>query len=128
MTNLSANFVIKLALILLLSILPSLVYLLIFQKAKKRWQTRLRRAQILTSYRQGYRDRLYRDSLSYSRSAYPVRDRRRSITKYFIGDTTCINNAHSPYIRCAINPDGPCDECVHYERLNRDRNNNQDNN
>ena len=127
MTNISANFVIKLALILILSILPSLVYLLVFQKAKKRWQTRLRRAQILTSYRQGYRDRLYRDSLNYSRSAYSVRDRRRSITKYFIGDTTCINNAHSPYIRCAINPDGPCDECIHYERHDREKDSSQGN-
>ena len=127
MTNISANFVIKLALILILSILPSLVYLLVFQKAKKRWQTRLRRAQILTSYRQGYRDRLYRDSLNYSRSTYSVRDRRRSITKYFIGDTTCINNAHSPYIRCAINPDGPCDECIHYERHDREKDSSQGN-
>ena len=114
MTNISANFVIKLALILVLSILPSLVYLLIFQKAKKRWQTRLRRAQILTTYHHSYRDRLYRDSSG--RDAYPlIRERRRAVTKYFIGDTTCVNNAHSPYIRCAINPNGPCDECVYYE-------------
>ena len=121
MTNTSISFVIKLALILVLSILPSVVYLLIFQKAKKRWQTRLRRAQVLTTYRQSYRDRLYRESFSYSRDAYPVRDRRRSITKYFIGDTTCVNNAHSPYIRCAIAPEGPCEGCVHYERQDGDR-------
>ncbi|MGB5633296.1 MAG: DUF6464 family protein [Waterburya sp.] len=117
MTNISSlDFVIKLALILIFSILPSLVYLLIFQKAKKRWQTRLRRAQILTAYHQSYRDGLHRDSYGYSRDSYPSRERRRPVTKYFIGDTTCVNNAHSPYIRCAINPDGPCDECVHYEK------------
>ncbi|MGF1590632.1 MAG: DUF6464 family protein [Pleurocapsa sp.] len=114
MTNISTNFVIKLALILLLSILPSLVYLLIFQKAKKRWQTRLRRAQILTTNH--HRGRVYRDSYSYSRDTYTLSDRRRPVTKYFIGDTTCINNAHSPYIRCAINPNGPCDGCIHYEK------------
>ena len=116
MTNISTAFVIKLALILVLSILPSLVYLLIFQKAKKRWQTRLRRAQVLTTYRQSYRDRLYRESSGYYRGdAYPVRERRRSVTKYYIGDTTCVNNAHSPYIRCAVAPEGPCEGCVHYE-------------
>ncbi len=115
MTNISANFVIKLALILLLSILPSLVYLLIFQKAKKRWQTRLRRAQILTTYNH-HRGRLYHDPYRYTRDTHPLRERRRPVTKYFIGDTTCVNNAHSPYIRCAINPEGPCDGCTHYEK------------
>ncbi|MBE9047771.1 hypothetical protein IQ255_25810 [Pleurocapsales cyanobacterium LEGE 10410] len=115
MTNISADFVIKLALILILSILPSLVYLLIFKTAKKRWQTRLRRAQILSNH-QHYRERLNRDFYSYSRQLYSESDRRRPVTKYFIGDTTCINNARSPYIRCAINPEGPCDGCVHYQK------------
>jgi hypothetical protein len=116
MANISADFVIKLALILVLSVLPSLVYLFVFQKAKKRWQARLRRAQNLNAYHYGYRDGRNRDSYSYSNDSYLLADRRRPVTKYFIGDTTCINNAHSPYIRCAINPEGPCDECVHYEK------------
>lgn len=112
----SLSFVIKLALILILSILPSLVYLLIFQKAKKRWQTRLRRDQILTEYRDHhYRDRGYYDTYDYNRDASRLREDRPPVTKYFIGDTSCVNNAHSPYIRCAVNPEGPCTECVHYE-------------
>ena len=116
MTNNSDDFVIQLALILILSILPSLVYLLVFQKAKKRWQTRLRRAQIITAYHQNDQDRIHHDAYGYSRDAYSLRESHRPVTKYFIGDTTCINNAHSPYIRCAINPDGPCDQCTHYEK------------
>ncbi|MDJ1184196.1 DUF6464 family protein [Roseofilum casamattae] len=32
-----------------------------------------------------------------------------------IGDTTCQYNARSPYLRCAINPMGPCEQCCHYE-------------
>ncbi|WP_202895402.1 DUF6464 family protein [Iningainema tapete] len=32
-----------------------------------------------------------------------------------IGDTSCQYNARSPYIRCAINPCGPCEGCIHYE-------------
>ncbi len=35
-----------------------------------------------------------------------------------IGDRTCKYNAHSPYIRCAVNPDvDTCEGCRHYEPL-----------
>ena len=110
-----SDFVIKLALILLLSILPSLVYLLIFRKAKERWQTRLRRAQFITT---NYHPERSLDRIDgYNHDTYPLySDRRRPVTKYFIGDTSCINNAQSPYIRCAINPEGPCEECSHYQK------------
>lgn len=33
---------------------------------------------------------------------------------YMIGDITCDLNARSPYLRCAINPFGPCDGCSTY--------------
>jgi Family of unknown function (DUF6464) len=33
-----------------------------------------------------------------------------------IGDLSCTYNARSPYIRCAINPDGLCQDCRHYHR------------
>ncbi len=115
MTTNLADFVIKLALILLLSILPSVIYLLIFRRAKERWQTRLRRAQNITNYY--YQGQYSRNADSDRHDFDPLGgDRRRPATKYFIGDTSCINNAQSPYIRCAINPEGPCDECVHYEK------------
>lgn len=32
-----------------------------------------------------------------------------------IGDITCRLNAHSPYLRCAVNPPGPCESCRAYE-------------
>ena len=118
MTTYFFDFVIRLALILLLSILPSLVYLLIFRRAKERWQMRLRRAQVATNSH--YRDRLYRDNYGQERGFDSVySDRRTPITKYFIGDTSCVNNAQSPYLRCAINPEGPCDECPHFEKRDR---------
>ena len=109
MTNYSTDFVIKLVLILSLSALPSLAYLLIFRRAKERWQMRLRRAQILTTYQPQTRTRY---NLNYDES-YAITNQT---TKYFIGDTTCINNARSPHIRCAINPSGPCEECSHYDK------------
>ena len=33
---------------------------------------------------------------------------------YMIGDITCDHNARSPYLRCAVNPMGPCDGCNGY--------------
>ncbi|MGB8698845.1 MAG: DUF6464 family protein [Thermosynechococcaceae cyanobacterium] len=33
----------------------------------------------------------------------------------FIGDTSCCFNAHSPMIRSAVNPVGPCRNCIYYE-------------
>ena len=112
MTIYFSDFVIKLALILLLSILPSLAYLLVFRQVKERWQMRLRRAQLPNSYY--HREQLHSDRYGEDFDS-PYSDRRRPVTKYFIGDTNCINNAQSPYIRCAINPEGPCDQCSHFE-------------
>jgi len=34
---------------------------------------------------------------------------------WVIGDITCTYNARSELFRCAINPSGPCSECIHYE-------------
>ena len=33
---------------------------------------------------------------------------------WVIGDTTCRYNANSELIRCAVNPEGPCDRCPYY--------------
>ncbi|MEH1808457.1 DUF6464 family protein [Nostoc sp.] len=34
-----------------------------------------------------------------------------------IGDVGCKWNARSPFLRCAINPDGPCHECKDHEEV-----------
>jgi len=36
---------------------------------------------------------------------------------YMVGDLTCRYNARSAYLRCAVNPDGPCKECPYYEAV-----------
>lgn len=36
---------------------------------------------------------------------------------YIVGDITCQFNARSAYLRCAINPSGPCEKCPHYESI-----------
>lgn len=33
---------------------------------------------------------------------------------WVIGNINCLYNARSEVLRCAVNPDGPCDRCVHY--------------
>lgn len=35
--------------------------------------------------------------------------------RWVIGDANCRYNAHSELIRCAVNPEGPCDRCRFYE-------------
>jgi hypothetical protein len=32
-----------------------------------------------------------------------------------IGDPTCLFNAHSEFLRCAVNPKGICENCSHYQ-------------
>ena len=81
--------------------MPSLIFLLVFRKVKQRWQERPRRIRTIED-RQGYMHRYSHEDLDNSPS--------------FIGNPSCRFNAHSPYIRCAVNPSGPCKNCPHYER------------
>lgn len=39
---------------------------------------------------------------------------------YAIGDITCEYNARSNYIRCAVNPSGPCLDCRYYQAITLD--------
>lgn len=41
----------------------------------------------------------------------------RGVKPRFIGDQDCLNNARSPYVRCAVNPCGPCEGCTHLEEI-----------
>ncbi|WP_228035472.1 DUF6464 family protein [Oculatella sp. LEGE 06141] len=34
--------------------------------------------------------------------------------RWIMGDSTCLYNARSELLRCAVNPSGCCDRCVHY--------------
>jgi hypothetical protein len=98
------NLVIKLAFVFLLGILPPLASLLILRKIKQRWQARLRRARLVT-------DPQRREDLS----RYYYEDEPIDLERYAIGDTSCHYNARSPYIRCAVNPSGPCTDCPYYK-------------
>ena len=39
---------------------------------------------------------------------------------WVIGDSSCRFNAKSEILRCAVNPEGPCEGCRHYEPTDYD--------
>ena len=41
--------------------------------------------------------------------------RHRLLSKTIDKQGTCRFNAHSAFLRCAVNPSGPCSECNDYE-------------
>ncbi|MGK7876144.1 MAG: DUF6464 family protein [Xenococcaceae cyanobacterium] len=95
--------ILKTIFIIILSLIPPLLSLLVIRKAKQRWQARLRRARAMRAYRQQVAIHLSRNNNDLE------------LHSDFIGDPSCRFNARSPYIRCAVNPCGPCENCPHYE-------------
>jgi hypothetical protein len=51
----------------------------------------------------------------YVQSAQRPAERSFVQGRWVIGDASCRFNAHSEIIRCAVNPEGPCDRCRFYE-------------
>lgn len=82
--------------ILLISLTPLLLSLLLLPKANQRWQTRLRQA----------RNRV---------RTIPNQTWVNPCPTQIIGDISCVYNARSPHMRCAINPAGPCQNCLDYQ-------------
>jgi hypothetical protein len=37
--------------------------------------------------------------------------------RWIVGNASCRYNARSEIIRCAVNPEGPCESCRYYERM-----------
>lgn len=87
-------------LIVFIIIIPIAWFL--FPRAKRQFNGRIRRIrQIITnrSFRREHHENLLENDLY-----LPC-----------IGDSSCEYNALSPYIRCAVNPSGPCEDCNHYK-------------
>ncbi len=94
--------------ILLLGLIPLVLYNLALNKSKQqRWQTRLRRIRALRIDRRSQR--------LYCLDSGDEDEELEQLHSYFIGEISCRYNARSPYVRCAVNPCGPCDQCSHYE-------------
>ncbi|MBD2245502.1 MULTISPECIES: DUF6464 family protein [unclassified Nostoc] len=95
----------KTLLVIAVGFLPSLISLWVIRKTHARSRLRLRQAAMnfpAVQRRQNLRpvesDRYYLEGVG-----------------YLIGDISCKFNARSGYMRCAVNPNGPCNGCRHYE-------------
>ena len=90
-------------LVFVLGLTPPVLSIWLMQRAKERAQARMREAMEAPVVRVLQRNQLTPDQ-------YYVEG-----VGYLIGDITCRFNARSPYMRCAVNPSGPCKECCHNE-------------
>ncbi|NES25062.1 MAG: hypothetical protein F6K41_40680 [Symploca sp. SIO3E6] len=58
--------------------------------------------------------RLHKVAL-YVKAAQRPKEKSLIAGRWVIGDANCHFNANSELIRCAVNPEGPCDTCRFYE-------------
>ncbi|HYW18527.1 MAG TPA: DUF6464 family protein [Nodularia sp. (in: cyanobacteria)] len=95
----------KTLLVITVGLLPSLFSLWVIRKTQARTRRTMRQAA--TNFSQ----RRIRDQIR------PVEGDRYYLegVGYLIGDISCQFNARSGYMRCAVNPSGPCQGCRHYE-------------
>ncbi len=94
--------------ILFLGLIPIVLYSIALKKSKQqRWQTRLRRVRAIAVDRRSQR--------LYCLDSGEDNEEIEQLHSYFVGELSCRYNARSPYIRCAVNPSGPCDNCGDYE-------------
>ncbi len=99
------NTVLGFIVIFLATLIPALISFILVRRAKRQFSGRMRRIRELNNYRR----RL-------DREFFPLSSEPVERCRDFIGDISCRNNAKSPYLRCAINPGGPCEDCSHYEQ------------
>lgn len=95
--------------IVALGFIPPLLSVLIVRRTQKRMQAELRRAMTMPT-----RVRARRSPISLPPDSYYLEG-----VGYLIGDISCRFNARSRYIRCAVNPEGPCQGCRHYEEKDK---------
>ena len=96
----------KTLLVIAIGLLPSLFSLWVIRKAQWRTRARIRQA---TSTFAGTR-RVLQQNVPLPRDRYYLEG-----VGYLIGDVSCEFNARSGYVRCAVNPNGPCEGCRFYE-------------
>lgn len=105
-------------------LIPPIFSLWMMRRNEVQTQARLRRA--LNSTYRVRSQRLYNTLIA---SELPSGTRRESHFEtrsdryylegvgFLVGDISCRFNARSSYLRCAVNPEGPCQDCRHYEAV-----------
>ncbi|MCW6037242.1 DUF6464 family protein [Spirulina subsalsa FACHB-351] len=95
----------ELVFIFSLAVFPALFSRLFWRKLTQRWQDRLTRA--------------CESPIQYQ--PIPVRINSPcetpSTPQAWLGDPRCRFSARSPYLRCAVNPQGPCQGCSQFQPL-----------
>ena len=92
------------------------------RKNRARTRTLLRRAAV-TSFPRQARSQNHHHRIDNGDRLWHSEAERHSETDryylegvgYLIGDISCEYNARCGYLRCAVNPSGPCDGCRFYE-------------
>lgn len=95
----------KTLLVITIGLLPSLFSLWVMRKAQTRIRSRIRQTPVNYS-----RVRVRQNTMPVEGDRYYLEG-----VGYLIGDISCKFNARSGYMRCAVNPSGPCQGCRHYE-------------
>jgi hypothetical protein len=96
--------VLKTLLVIAIGFLPSLFSLWMIRKTRLRTRLRMRQAAMNLSGVRVRPIRIVEGDRYYLEGVV-----------YLIGDISCKFNAQSGYIRCAVNPSGPCQGCRYYE-------------
>ncbi|MEG4286936.1 DUF6464 family protein [Microcoleus sp. A006_D1] len=90
-------------LIIFIGLAPWLLSLWVMRSAESQASQRIAAARLAVANRP-LRTQLATDDRTYIQGlGYPI------------GDITCEYNARSNYIRCAVNPSGPCVDCHYYQ-------------
>ncbi|MEM9542741.1 MAG: DUF6464 family protein [Cyanobacteria bacterium P01_E01_bin.42] len=104
LTTLLGETVLDIFLITILSVMPFFLSRFLLRQAIQQWEETL--------------GQIRADNALYLRVntvlATSSEQCEREENSYFIGNTLCRYNARSPYLRCAINPTGPCQNCRHF--------------
>ena len=100
--------IVKLILILILPLIFLLLSSFVISRVKQRFHSRLRRI----------RQRIATRPLDWELESNVTEE---EVYLPYIGNPSCRFNAHSPYLRCAVNPDGPCESCPHYQSKKENR-------
>ncbi|RMF21555.1 MAG: hypothetical protein D6756_12215 [Cyanobacteria bacterium J083] len=96
---------IQIIIVFLCALIPFLLYLLLQSKFRGNFSQREYSSFSHRSY----------EYIEYSPPSQDFFPLTTEVQQPFIGDIGCLYNAHSPYLRCAINPTGDCKTCQHYE-------------
>lgn len=100
-------------LVIFIGFLPSMFSLWVIRKTQSR--TRLRLRQVATNVSRARLQQSIRPGESDNRLIGADNRYYLEGVGYLIGDISCKFNARSGYLRCAVNPIGPCQGCRYYE-------------